>query len=56
MAEIDETISGFTRWQGGTGHERANYQPFLTELTSVLDLTGPEPVTADHEPKDVKAT
>lgn len=50
MAEIDKTISGFiARWQGVTGHERANYQLFLTELTSVLDLPGPDPAAADHK-------
>ena len=50
MAEIDETLSGFiARWQGVTGRERANYQLFLTELTPVLDLPGPEPAAADPE-------
>jgi hypothetical protein len=47
MAET-EAIAGFiARWQGVTGRERANYQLFLTELATALDLPAPEP--ADHD-------
>ncbi len=50
MAETDGAITGFlARWQGVTGHERANYQLFLTELAAVLDLPAPEPAAADPE-------
>jgi hypothetical protein len=35
------------RWEGVTGHERANYQLFLNELAALLGLPTPEPAEAD---------
>jgi len=35
------------RWQGVTGTERANYQLFLGELCSLLELDAPEPASDD---------
>jgi len=34
------------RWRDAGGTERANYQLFLTELCTVLDLPRPDPATA----------
>ena len=46
---IHEAVAAFlVRWEGVTGHERANYQLFLTELTALLGLPTPEPAEADH--------
>lgn len=46
---IPEAVAAFlSRWEGVTGHERANYQLFLTELTALLGLPTPEPAEADH--------
>ncbi len=45
-AAIDAFIS---RWQHATGTERANYQLFLTELCTLLDLPRPEPAREDHQ-------
>ncbi len=36
-----------SRWYQTTGSERANYQLFLTELCSLLDLPQPDPASAD---------
>ena len=35
------------RWQGAGGRERANYQLFLTELATLLDLPTPHQATAE---------
>lgn len=44
----EEAVAAFlARWEGVTGHERANYQLFLTELTVLLGLPTPEPAEAD---------
>ncbi len=45
-AAIEAFIS---RWQHATGTERANYQLFLTELCTLLDLPRPEPAREDHQ-------
>lgn len=45
---IHEAVAAFlARWEGVTGHERANYQLFLTELTALLGLPTPEPAESD---------
>ncbi|EIC19764.1 class I SAM-dependent DNA methyltransferase [Thiorhodovibrio frisius] len=46
--DIDAFIS---RWGGGVsrgGNERANLQMFLTELCTLLDLSQPDPASADN--------
>ncbi|WP_367268207.1 type IIL restriction-modification enzyme MmeI, partial [uncultured Lamprocystis sp.] len=45
-AAIEAFIS---RWQHANGTERANYQLFLTELCTLLDLPQPEPAREDHQ-------
>jgi len=45
---VTEHIENFlSRWQKAGGTERANYQLFLTELCSLLDLPLPEPAGDD---------
>lgn len=36
------------RWTGAGGSERSNYQLFLNELCTLLDVPGPEPATEDE--------
>ncbi|MBZ0223020.1 MAG: class I SAM-dependent DNA methyltransferase [Dokdonella sp.] len=49
MHDIDDKVDAFiARWQGADGRERANYQLFLTELATLLDLPSPEPAGADE--------
>jgi hypothetical protein len=46
---IPEAVAAFlARWEGVTGHDRANYQLFLAELTALLGLPTLEPAEADH--------
>jgi len=40
------------RWKNSTGAERANFQLFATELTEVLSLEKPKPVTPDGSADD----
>lgn len=41
-------VESFTqRWHRAGGSERANYQLFLTELCTLLDLPQPEPAGDD---------
>ena len=48
----EEAINQFIeRWTTSGGSERANFQPFLTELCSLLDLPQPDPAT-DHTAKN----
>ncbi len=43
-----EFVDAFiTRWSAATGNERANYQLFLTELCTVLEVPRPEPACED---------
>lgn len=47
------SISGFIeRWQASGGAERANFQLFATELTELLGLEKPKPVTPDGSADD----
>lgn len=43
-AAVDQFI---TRWQAASGSERSNYQLFLTELVTLLDLPRPDPASND---------
>ena len=45
-ASIDAFIQ---RWSKASGSERANYQLFLTELCSLLDLPHPEPASGNPQ-------
>jgi len=36
------------RWQPSGGHERANYQLFLTELCDLLDVPRPDPARPEN--------
>ncbi len=45
-----EAIDAFiTRWSKVSGTEKANYQLFLTELCTLLDLPQPDPASSDNE-------
>lgn len=46
MSQIADFIS---RWKGVDGSERANYQLFLTELCTILDLPLPDPANKGTE-------
>ncbi|WP_111896135.1 class I SAM-dependent DNA methyltransferase [Acinetobacter sp. MB5] len=46
MKQIADFIS---RWKGVDGSERANYQLFLTELCTILNLPLPDPANKDTE-------
>lgn len=46
MSQIADFIS---RWKGVNGSERANYQLFLTELCTILDLPLPDPANKGTE-------
>ena len=49
MDDVINPIEAFiARWQGADGRERANYQLFLTELATLLELPSPQPATADE--------
>jgi hypothetical protein len=41
---LDEFIR---KWSASSGAERANKDPFLTDLCAVLGVPGPDPVTTD---------
>ena len=45
-SDVEDFIS---RWQSAGGSERANYQLFLTELCTLLQLSQPEPANAETE-------
>ena len=42
-----DIVSFISRWQAASGTERANYQLFLTELTTLLGLPPPDPASED---------
>ncbi len=46
--DIDRFIS---RWQSADGGERANYQLFVHELCTLLDLPTPDPAREDTRDK-----
>lgn len=48
---IDDFIE---RWANSGGSERANFQQFLIELTSVLEVPAPKPATADTQNDDYR--
>lgn len=48
---IDDFIK---RWADSGGSERANFQQFLIELTSVLEVPAPKPATADTQNDDYR--
>ncbi len=47
MGDTHQAEALIARWFGVTGSERANYQPFITELCGLLDLPLPEPAHQD---------
>ena len=42
------------RWKASSGSERANFQQFAIELTQLLDVPAPKPVTADAQNDDYR--
>lgn len=46
-ASEQEVQAFITRWKGSAAAERANFQPFLTELCDVLGVPRPEPAQSD---------
>ncbi len=44
----DGIASFIARWQKSSAAERANFQPFLTELCDALQLAAPDPTTNYH--------
>jgi len=49
-ARADDHVDAFiTRWAQSGAAERANFQPFLSELCDVLGVERPEPARADPE-------
>lgn len=44
VSNVDRFI---TRWQSASGSERANYQLFVHELCTLLDLPTPDPARED---------
>ena len=44
-AAVDSFID---RWKGTTGTEKANYQLFLSELCTLLELPTPDPASKDN--------
>ncbi len=49
MAEIDSIETFISRWQNSGAAERANYQMFLSELCTLLDVPRPDPTSPDPE-------
>ncbi|MBK1640965.1 SAM-dependent methyltransferase [Chromatium okenii] len=50
MNEPTAAVTAFlTRWEGASGSERANYQLFLTEFCTALELPLPEPAQSDAQ-------
>lgn len=44
--QVDDFLA---RWQSADGTEKSNYQLFLTELCTLLDLPQPDPAGENHE-------
>jgi len=51
MVSVDAFI---TRWSGSGGSERANFQQFAIELTQLLDVPAPKPVTENGQSDDYR--
>lgn len=45
--DLDPVNAFITRWSVATGSERSNYQLFLSELCTLLDVPQPDPASDD---------